>query len=271
MFKEDAEIRFEFLRPNQLLKRKEKCPLIFVPIGPLEYHGPHLPLGVDAINATICANEVCKRIGKGVVLPTIYFGTERERPPWLLKNLGFKSTEWIVGMDFPTVLWKSHYYQEHTLGYVVSSKIEVLIDHDYKVVIIVNGHGAQNQKDTLDRLSKHYSNTTDSKVISELAFPDESIEIMGEHAGINETSLMLYYQREYNLGNLVDLSELPDKNTPIYYPDFSIVDSAGFSKNPDTDMMVKEDPRKATEKIGKEIFEKIVQKFLKITKNALKK
>ena len=80
-----------------------------------------------------------------------------------------------------------------------------------------------------------------------------------------------YYQREYNLGNLVDLSELPDKNTPIYYPDFSIVDSAGFSKNPDTDMMVKEDPRKATEKIGKEIFEKIVQKFLKITKNALKK
>ena len=94
-------------------RKRERCPLIFVPVAPLEYHGPHLPLGMDPINATICALETCKRIGKGVVYPTIHCGTERERPSWMLESLGFKPIEWIVGMDFPTALWKSHYSKEH--------------------------------------------------------------------------------------------------------------------------------------------------------------
>ena len=270
MEEKNRQIRFELLRPKQLLNEKEKCPLIFIPVGPLEYHGPHLPLGVDALNATYCAQEVCKRIGRGVVLPTIYFGTERERPSRLLKNFGFKPTDWIVGMDFPTALWKSHYYQEHILGLVISSKIEVLINHNYKVIIIVNGHGAQNQKDILDKLSKHYSNTSDCLVTSGLAFPDELIERKGEHAAIYETSLMIYYQKKYGLGTLVDLLELPEKNIPICYADFSIVDGPGFGRNPDPDKIVKDDPRNAKEEIGEEMFEKVVQKFLKITEAALK-
>ncbi len=83
--------------------------------------------------------------------------------------------------------------------------------------------------------------------------------------------LLIRFIREYILGNLVDLSELPDKNTPIHYPDFSIVAGAVFCKNLGTDMVVKEDTRDTKEEIGKEILNKIVHKFLKITKNTLKK
>ena len=52
----EFETRYEWLRPGQLRQRRDQCPLVFVPVGPLEYHGPHLPLGVDAINCTQVAH-----------------------------------------------------------------------------------------------------------------------------------------------------------------------------------------------------------------------
>jgi len=266
------EVRFELLRPAQLIEEKRRCPLIFIPVAPLEYHGPHLPLGVDPINATFCALETCRRIGKGVVLPTIYFGTERERPSWMLESLGFKSTDWIIGMDFPTALWKSHYYQEHIFSLVLASKIEMLINHDYKVIVIVNGHGAINQMESIDRLCKYYSHSTNCLVVWDLAFPDDlTKDGLAGHADVYETSLMMYYQKLYGSDSMVDLTTLPEKGVPIHYSDFSVVDGAGFSKNPHPEKIVKADPRDANEKMGKEIHERIVKKFIKITEDALKK
>lgn len=271
MSNDKREIRFELLRPGQLIEERKRCPLIFMPVAPLEYHGPHLPLGMDPINATFCALETCRKIGKGVVLPTIYFGTERERPSWMAESLGFKSTDWIVGMDFPTALWKSHYYQEHIFALVLASKIEMLINHDYKVIVIVNGHGAVNQLETIDRLSKYYSHTTDCLVVWGLSFPDEITKGgLAGHADVYETSLMMYYQKFYGVDSIVDLTTLPEKSVPIRYPDFSIVDGAGFTKNPNPGRIVRSDPRDANEEMGKEIYEKIVKKFIKITEDALK-
>ncbi|MEE9308703.1 MAG: creatininase family protein, partial [Spirochaetia bacterium] len=169
MSSQKREIRIECLRPGQLNEEQERCPLVFVPIGPLEYHGPHLPVGMDAINATQCALEACRRLGKGVVHPTLYWGTERERPEWMLESLGFKGSDWIVGMDFPAAIWKSHYYQEHLFALVVAGVVEMLIEGGYKVIVLVNGHGAWNQLETLDRLATHYSHTTDTLVVWKLA------------------------------------------------------------------------------------------------------
>ena len=189
------------LRPSQLREELERCPLVFLPVGPLEYHGPHMPLGTDPLNAQFCAVEACRRLGKGVVMPTLYMGTERERPAWMLESLGFKKDDWVVGMDFPTALWKSHYYQEHLFGLVVASTVEMLISQGYKVVVIVNGHGAWNQLETLDRIAKHYSHETDAAVVWKLAFTlDLSEKNLAGHADLFETSLLLNYEREEFLG-----------------------------------------------------------------------
>ncbi len=264
-------IKYELLRPGQLIQERERCPLIFLPVAPLEYHGPHLPLGMDAINATFCAYETCKTVGKGLVFPTVYCGTERERPAWMLESLGFKSTDWVVGMDFPTALWKSHYYQEHIFGMILANKIEMLIAHEYKLIVIVNGHGAVNHMETIDRVAKHYSNTTDSLVVWSIALPDKvNSENLAGHAALVETSLMLYYQELYGDDSLVDLTTLPERNEPIHYTDFSIVDAPGFTKNPGKDKVVTTDPRDATPEFGKEIFTNTVKKFVKLTEDALK-
>ena len=272
MSEKPREIRIECLRPGQLNAELERCPLVFVPIGPLEYHGPHLPVGMDAINATQSALEACRRLGKGVVHPTLYWGTERERPDWMLESLGFERSDWIIGMDFPTAIWKSYYYQEHLFAQVAANVLEMLIAGGYKVIVLVNGHGAWNQLETLERLAKHYSNSTDTLVVWRLALPlDVSEKNLAGHADLVETSMMLYYQKlAYDSDSMVDLSQLPERSVPIHYPDFSIVDGAGFSENPSPGRVVQTDPRDAEIEKGKKIFEDAVQLFVEIAEEALK-
>ena len=269
---QEREIRIECLLPGQLNEEQKRCPLVFVPIGPLEYHGPHLPVGTDAINATQCALEACRRLGKGVVHPTLYWGTERDRPEWMLESLGFERSDWIVGMDFPTAIWKSHYYQEHLFALVVASAVEMLIEGGYKVIVLANGHGAWNQLETLDRLAKHYSNTTDTVIAWRLAANlDVSEKNLAGHADVFETSEMLYYQSKvYHSDSMVDLSQLPDRSVPIRYPDFSIVDGAGFSENPSPGRVVQTDPRNATVEKGKKEHEETVQSYIRLAEEALK-
>lgn len=53
--------------PHQLREELKRLSLIFISLAPLEWHGLHLAIGTDPINAEHVALEVAKRIG-GVVL-----------------------------------------------------------------------------------------------------------------------------------------------------------------------------------------------------------
>ena len=39
----------EFLQPEKILDEMRRCPVVFLPLAPLEWHGPHLPYGVDPL------------------------------------------------------------------------------------------------------------------------------------------------------------------------------------------------------------------------------
>ena len=266
------EIRYEWLRPDELAAERARCPLVFLPVGPLEYHGPHLPIGTDAINAGRVAREACRRLGRGVVYPTVHAGTEREREPWMLESLGFPGDAWVVGMDFPTARWKSHYAAEHVFALVLANDIEGLVAQGYRVVAIVNGHGAVGQQETIRRLCAHYTHATNAVVAGNLAFPgDLDLVKLAGHADLYETSMMLHYQREDpGRHDAVDLSTLPPRQTPIRYPDFSIVDGPGFSRTPPADRVVRADPRDATPERGAALFAEAVAKIVAMTEAAMK-
>ncbi len=268
----EREVRLEMLRPAALKEELARCPLVFMPVAPLEYHGPHLPVGMDPLNATQCALAACRRMGRGVVMPPLYWGTERERPDWMLESLGFQKGDWVIGMDFPTATWKSHYYPEHIFALVVGSQVEMLIAGGYKVIVIVNGHGAWNQLETLERLCRHYSHTTEASVVWKLALNlDVSEKNLAGHADLQETSLMMYLQDEvFGGAPLVDLSTLPPRSVPIRYPDFSVVDGPGFSEKPSPGRIVQTDPRNARAEQGKKVFDATVRMFVELAEDALR-
>ena len=58
--------------------RVESDPIVIVPVGSFEQHGPHMPLCVDELLATAVAEEVASRVD-GLVGPTIGFGYKSQQ------------------------------------------------------------------------------------------------------------------------------------------------------------------------------------------------
>jgi creatinine amidohydrolase len=234
-------VRFELLRPAEIIGERERFPVVFQPLGPLEWHGPHLPYGTDPLHAETVARRTAQAIG-GIVMPTLYWGAERERSPAGLKQLGFKGDEWIIGMDFPANSMKSMYSMEDVFALIIRARIELLIDQAYKLIVLVNGHGAANHMATLDRLAREYTGLSPAHLLFTTAFdpsPDGTYNI--GHADALETSLMMAIQPDS-----VDVEALPSLPEPLRNIDWGIVDGETFSGDPTSDYTLRPeaDPRR---------------------------
>ena len=45
------KVLYEELFPDEFAERIKKMPVAFLPLGTLEWHGPHMPLGADGIQS----------------------------------------------------------------------------------------------------------------------------------------------------------------------------------------------------------------------------
>ncbi|MFB6470146.1 MAG: creatininase family protein [Vulcanisaeta sp. AZ3] len=94
--------------------------VVIIPVGSIEQHGPHLPLGTDSIIANYVASEVEGRFPNLVLLyPVIAVGSSME-------HVGFKGTTWV---RFESLL---HYLLDI---------IESVFQWGVAGVVFVNGHG----------------------------------------------------------------------------------------------------------------------------------
>ena len=92
----------ELLRPGEILAEIGRCAVVYLPLAPLEWHGPHLPFGVDPLYAHELALRLADRLG-GIVHPCLYLGTERERDATTLKSLGWRWTMVVIRLSFMIV------------------------------------------------------------------------------------------------------------------------------------------------------------------------
>lgn len=235
--------KIQFLRPEQIQEEIKNTPVAFLPLGLLEWHGPHLPMGVDSFNAERVADMAANRCG-GLVMPTLYFGTERERPPEVLDWLGFDSPEWIVGMDFPDNSLPSLYTNQELFALAVREHIRLIQTMKFKLIVLVSGHAATNQLETLERLAGEFNAGKGLRVLVALPFVQnrEGIFEVG-HASRIETSVMLALAPD-----TVDLNRLPPADQPLKNTDYAIVDYLTFLGKPTPDRTVREDddPRRAS-------------------------
>lgn len=70
------EVRYHMLRPGQIVSRRKKCSVVYIPIGNLEWHGVHNPVGADTLQAEGIA-ILCAQKGGGLVFPPLYYGESR--------------------------------------------------------------------------------------------------------------------------------------------------------------------------------------------------
>lgn len=250
--------RIQFLRPDEILPEMERAPTAYWPLGLIEWHGPHLPLGVDALNAEAVALRVAEVAG-GLVMPTAYFGTERERPPELLDWLGFEAGDWVVGMDFPANVLPSMYARQEIFALFVRENLHLMAGMGFQTIVIISGHAATNQIETLERVAAEFNAAQAVRVLVVLPFvANEAGVLEVGHASRIETSLMLALYPP-----AVRLQNLPPPPEALKNRDWAIVDYRTFLGRPALDRTVskEDDPRRATAEAGREMLLKAVHQI----------
>lgn len=93
---------------------------VVVPLGAVEQHGRHLPLGVDTLQVTAIADRVEAALAREVaVLPTLWLGSSHHH------------------RDFPgTLSLRPSLYAS-----VVKELVSVIAGHGFKRIFLLNGHG----------------------------------------------------------------------------------------------------------------------------------
>ena len=108
---------YEFARPNHLEKVLHESPIVFLPVGCVEYHGPHLPLGVDMLTAEAFCHRTAHETG-GLVLP----------PFWLASGVLPLPHGVVIDLEL--------------LRQNIRSILTQLAKGGFKVIVIFSGHGA---------------------------------------------------------------------------------------------------------------------------------
>ena len=246
-------VHMELLRPEEIREEQEKQNIVYLPIGPLEWHGPAMPYGTDPIFAFAVAEKTALKTG-GLVMPTLWIGTERKREDDILRAKGFKyPLPYVKGMDVPNNTLPSMYAREDVFGVVVREYLRMLVDLGFRLIVIVNGHGALGQRSTLERLAIEFSNETPSKVIQFLPLVKINEGDDLGHGTKIETSLMCYLHPDS-----VDLKQFPAKPEKLKYVDYGLADDFVFSCHCSSDDAIVFDPRDANERLGKKYIDAAV-------------
>jgi len=235
----DRQVWLQYMTPRQAVARRQQCSALLIPVAPVEWHGPHLPLGTDPLIASHVAARAALLLG-ATVYPTLYVGTERERPPEMLRAIGLPDDSYVEGMDFPANSYRSFYFREEVFALLLRDVIGQALAHQYRVVYVVNGHGAANQLAVVKRLCAEFDRPQGPRVTWGYAFPEELLAGSIAHAAAEETSIMLHLEPD-----LVEMGELPAPDRPLRSADFAIVDGPTFDCRPTPDLTVRKevDPR----------------------------
>ncbi len=188
------------------------APPVLLPVGALEQHGPHLPLGTDAMLSTAVAADAARRVG-ALVAPALSYGYKSQ--PKCGGGNHFCGT---TSVDAATLIGSTR------------DAVREFARHGVKRLVIVNGH-YENQwfltegidlglRDLgpgadIEVVRLEYWDFLDEAALAQV-FPDGFPGFALEHAAVIETSLMLHYHP-----SLVRTDLIPDE-PPADFPPYDV-------------------------------------------------
>ncbi len=119
--------RWDNLTRPEIEKLRDENAIIIIPTGSTEQHGPHLPVGADALISTGYAERVAKILSeqygkRAVVAPTVSVGNS-------IHHMSFAGT----------ITLRPETYMQWLLEYC-----QCLAHHGFRKIVMINGHGGNN-------------------------------------------------------------------------------------------------------------------------------
>ena len=192
--KQYASVQYELLRPAEVRALQEQCPVVYLPVGSLEWHGVQNPLGTDGLKAHAICCEAALRYG-GVVLPTLYLGILGDSRGWGPEG------------------WSGYTVTAHDLASMSETIYRVargLVANDWRVLVGVTGHDVLPQRDAIHTGIQRACAGSEARGFAVMEGENwqggASMQYRMDHAGAWETSAMLYAH-----GDRVCLDELREQ------------------------------------------------------------
>jgi len=162
---------------------KSGAEIVVIPIGSIEQHGPHLPLGTDWFNADRAARQIAEGLN-AYLLPALPISNAQE-------HLDFKGSVSI---------------RPQTLALVLEEIILSLAHQGFKKFVIVNSHGGNwVLKPTIRDINFRHSDLM--VIMSHGVMPGDKDAIPPEvHSGAGETGALMSYRPDLVKKGAVDFT-----------------------------------------------------------------
>ncbi len=186
-------VRLDRLLPYQIRARMTQNPTVFMPLGTIEWHSEHLPVGLDALTAEGLCLRVADKIG-GLVYPVLHYST----------GGGHGAYPWTVILQTPDELQSA-----------LAFTLQRLNDFGVKKVLLFSGHFPDEQLNLIDSLAKNWNqDASEMHVIASDVSRIARLDFAPDHAGLFETTLLYGLHPE-----LVDEDRLPKKTSDFVESD----------------------------------------------------
>ncbi len=233
--------KYETMFPDELEAEISRAPVAYLPLGTLEFHGPHLPVGNDALKAQAILERACQQTG-GVIIPALYWGI----------GGGHK--------EYPT----SIIIRDEILGQLLDDILEGLVRNGFRVIVLLTGHypGEQTSavKEAADRIRRSHPEIRVWALAEYEAYPDE---FRGDHAAKWETSILQYLRPE--LVQIENLKGAFEPDTPRQTSTLEEMNAPG----PMHGILGQNPALTASTELGKETVDTIVQNLVDWVQKAL--
>jgi len=185
-------VEYEQLLPYQFAERIKAYPLVYVPVGSLEWHGEHMALGNDAIKMHALCCEAA-RLGGGIVFPPVYYGI-----PFLVDY----GRAYAHDANLPMT---ADFLRNH-----LGATLHGLEAVGFQAAILATGHTCREQRDLMREIARDYSGAMSVYGTDDMEWADD-LDFTSDHAAKWETSILWTLRPE-----LVDVYRLPrDPGVPL--------------------------------------------------------
>jgi creatinine amidohydrolase len=172
-------IQWERMLPREFREAMARLPVVFLPLGTVEWHGEHDALGLDSLKAHALCVTAARKAGGGVVHPPVYGG--------------------MGGLDKPAtvILEPEHAWENSLLRPWLEKLCYEFHRLGFQAIIMLTGHYGHNQQIVVREVG---ARMTERLQIPVLGTPEywlaHDIGYLGDHAGIGETSLLWHLHPE---------------------------------------------------------------------------
>ena len=241
------KVLYEELTPEEFSTRLKECPVAYLPLGTLEWHSFHLPLGSDGIQSEEFFKLLAAEAG-GIVLPKLFIGPDFDTITNGNEYYGMDCGKLFgsrLPYDFQQLKGSSYWVPDSTFNIMMNGIMKQLSRAGFRIVI-AHGHGPSTNY--IGQHAGEFKEKYNLLVMNCWGNDSSDLCLQCDHAGANETSIMMAVRPD-----LVKMQNLPS-------------DTAEWPLG-----MLGNDPRtQASSKYGKAIIKFEVRKMSAIIKERLK-